>query len=102
MTRTVVDRLTMTAAAAAIAAGTAVVLLTPVPTVLGSAVPAMASCSTYDGSAPGQAFPCYWPGEYSLVMPVCTTYEVALSDAAHAQGNDVRLACDDLESQAGR
>lgn len=40
-------------------------------------------------------------GTPAPAVAVCTTYEVAIADASHARGYDIRLACDDMESLAG-
>lgn len=72
----------------------------PVPTVA-----PMAACTEEDGSGAGQSFPCRWSGgsngqgqSFTLDAPICTAYEVALSDESHRRGLDIRLACDDTES----
>jgi hypothetical protein len=96
-------------AALTLAAGIVTVTLSAAPghTTAGTPAPAYALCTEEDGSGP-QTFPCYWSGgsngtgrTYVLVAPVCSEYEIALSDASHARGHDIRLACDDLESLTG-
>jgi hypothetical protein len=92
-----------------LAAGIVTVTLSVAPghTTAGHQAAAFTLCAEEDGSGP-QNFPCFWSGgangtgrTYVLVAPVCSEYEIALSDASHARGHDIRLACDDLESLTG-
>jgi hypothetical protein len=94
-------------AAAVAVAGLHYVTVTAVP---GHAAPAYGLCQEEDGSTPGQSFPCAWNGgdnrqgrTYVLDMPVCTTAQVAVSDAFQSRGlaDPIAGLCEDLESQTG-